>query len=99
MMILATTSWGERAEAFGWTNRDLFGLAAVPEKPAASYRRLSRYDMTGLIWLLRGRPVVALTEATAAIQGRSRPPEAAMTYDSHQSTQPRSRAHAANRRV
>jgi hypothetical protein len=27
--------------------------------------------MTGLIWLLRGRPVVALTEATAAIQGAS----------------------------
>ena len=29
---------------------------------------MSRYDETGLIWLLRGRPVVALTEATAAIQ-------------------------------
>jgi hypothetical protein len=65
------SQWGERAEAFGWTNRDLFGLAAVPEKPAVSYRRLSCYDMTGLIWLLRGRPVVALTEATAAIQGSS----------------------------
>jgi hypothetical protein len=33
-----------------------------------SYRRLSRYDQTGLIWLLQGRPVVALTEAAAAIQ-------------------------------
>jgi hypothetical protein len=29
---------------------------------------LSRYDETGLIWLLHGREVVALTEATAAIQ-------------------------------
>jgi hypothetical protein len=33
-----------------------------------SYSRLSRYDEPGLIWLLRGRPVVALTEETAAIQ-------------------------------
>ena len=32
------------------------------------FSRLSRYDETGLIWLLQGRPVVALTEATAAIQ-------------------------------
>jgi hypothetical protein len=65
------SQWGERAEALGWTNRDLFGLSSVPEKPAATYRRLSRYDMTGLIWLLRGRPVVAMTEATAKIQGAS----------------------------
>jgi len=40
----------------------------VPNTPTPSYRRLSRYDETGLIWLLRGRPVVALTDATAAIQ-------------------------------
>src|SRR5262249_44217882 len=33
-----------------------------------SYRRLSRYDETGLIWLLQGRPVVMLTAATAAIE-------------------------------
>ena len=61
--------WGEQAEALGWTSRDLFGLHRPPEKPHPSYRRLSRYDETGLIWLLRGRPVVALTEATAAIKG------------------------------
>ena len=36
--------------------------------PAPSYRRLSRYDQTGLIWLLRGRPVVAMTDSTAAIE-------------------------------
>jgi len=37
-------------------------------QPHPSYRRLSRYDETGLIWLLQGREAVALTEATAAIQ-------------------------------
>jgi hypothetical protein len=61
--------WGQQAETLGWTPRDLFGLHAVQEQPAANYRRPSRYDETGLIWLLRGRPVVALTETTAAIQG------------------------------
>jgi hypothetical protein len=60
--------WGEKAEALGWTAKDLFGLQTPPEKPHPSYRRLSRYDETGLIWLLCGREVVALTEATAAIQ-------------------------------
>jgi hypothetical protein len=60
--------WGEQAEALGWTARDLFGLDTPPAKPHPSYSRLSRYDATGLIWLLRGRPVIALTEATAAIQ-------------------------------
>jgi hypothetical protein len=63
--------WGEQAEALGWTARDLFGLHTPPEKPHPSYSRLSRYDETGLIWLLQGRPVVALTGATAAIQNPS----------------------------
>ena len=44
------------------------GLHTPPERPHPSYRRLSRYDCTGLIWLLEGRPVVALTAATAAIE-------------------------------
>ena len=60
--------WAERAEALGWTPRDLFGLMPVPGHAEPSFSRLSRYDETGLIWLLQGRPVVALTEATAAIQ-------------------------------
>jgi len=60
--------WGEQAEALGWTSADLFGLAPVPERPHPSYRRLSRYDATRLIWLLEGRPVVALTADTAAIE-------------------------------
>jgi hypothetical protein len=61
--------WGEQAETLGWTARDLFGLHFPPTTPRPSFSRLSRYDATGLIWRLRGREVVALTEATAAIQG------------------------------
>jgi hypothetical protein len=61
--------WDERAHALGWTARDLFGLHMPPERPHPSYSRLSRYDEIGLIWLLRGREVIALTEATAVIQG------------------------------
>jgi hypothetical protein len=61
--------WGDQAEALGWTARDLFGLPAPPAKPHPSYSRLSRYDEIGLMWLLCGREVAALTEATAAIQG------------------------------
>jgi hypothetical protein len=63
--------WGEQAQALGWTSADLFGLHTPPERPHPSYRRLSRYDCTGLIWLLEGRPVVALTEATAVIGNAS----------------------------
>jgi hypothetical protein len=63
--------WGNKAAALGWSARDLFGLAAVPKSPAPNYRRLSRYDLTGLIWLLRGRRVVALTNAAATIESRT----------------------------
>jgi hypothetical protein len=59
--------WGEQAEALGWTAEDLFGLHDPPEQPGPSYRRLSRYDVIGLIWLLHGRPVVALTADCAVI--------------------------------
>jgi hypothetical protein len=62
-------AWGEQARALGWTACELLGLHALPAGPHPNYRRLSRYDETGLIWLLRGRRVVALTETTAAIQG------------------------------
>jgi hypothetical protein len=60
--------WGEQAEALGWTARDLFGLIPFPDHAAPSFDRVGRYDETGLVWLLRGRPVVAMTEATAAIE-------------------------------
>lgn len=62
------TQWGGQADALGWSTRDLFGLAPVPTSPRPSYRRLSRYDETGLIWLLRGRQVLALTESTATVE-------------------------------
>jgi hypothetical protein len=61
-------SWGERAESLGWTAKELFGLHTPPEKPHPSYSRLSRYDETGLIWLLTGKVVTELTETTATIE-------------------------------
>jgi hypothetical protein len=76
--FLAT--WGALARALGWTTHELFGLHPVPEPPAANYSRLSRYDYTGLIWLLQGLAVVALTETQAAILGRS---GATLTYRKH----------------
>jgi hypothetical protein len=53
-----------------WAGRpgDLFGLQTPPEKPRPNYSRLSRYDEIGLIWLLQGREVIALSVSTAAIQ-------------------------------
>jgi hypothetical protein len=65
------TNWGVQARALGWTERELFGLHPVPERAAANYSRLSRYDATGLVWLLQGRPVVALTDTEAVILARS----------------------------
>jgi hypothetical protein len=62
-------SWGEQAHSLGWAARDLFGLHQPLEHPSASYNRLSRYDEMGLIWLLRKRVVVELTETAAAIRG------------------------------
>jgi len=61
------TQWGKQAEGLGWAPADLFGLHIPPEKPAPNYRRLSRYDKTGLVWLLRGRRVVDLTNDKAVI--------------------------------
>jgi hypothetical protein len=60
--------WGEQAEVLGWTSADLFGLNTPPEQPHPSYRRLSRYDATGLVWLLQGKEVIALTADTATIR-------------------------------
>jgi hypothetical protein len=59
--------WGEQAQALGWDSRDLFDLHTPPANPHPSYKRLSRYDRTGLVWLLEGREVIALTDATATI--------------------------------
>ena len=64
-------AWGSQAEALGWTTADLFGLHTPPERPHPSYSRLSRYDCTGLVWLLQSRRVVALTADTAEIENSS----------------------------
>jgi hypothetical protein len=72
--------WGDQAEALGWTARDLFGLHRIPDKPHPSYRRLSRYDCTGLVWLLQGRSVVVLTADSAAIMNAT---GAITTYRKH----------------
>jgi hypothetical protein len=65
--------WGDQAESLGWTADDLFGLHDPPEKAGPNYRRLSRVDATGLIWLLHGRPVVALTASAAVIDREGGP--------------------------
>jgi hypothetical protein len=61
-------AWGDQAHALGWTAQELFGLCPIPANPRPFFDRLSRYDLTGLIWLLRGRPVVSLTTDSAAIR-------------------------------
>jgi hypothetical protein len=63
--------WGDPAAALGWTAHDLFGLHTPADRPHPTYSRLSRYDCTGLIWLLEGRSVVALTDSVAAIENPS----------------------------
>ena len=56
--FLAT--WAGQAAALGWTAHDVFG--------AHRTRPLGRYDHMGLVPLLLGRPVVALTSGEAAIK-------------------------------
>jgi hypothetical protein len=60
--------WDKQAHALGWTAKDLFGLYPVSAHAKPSFNRLARYDEIGLIWLLDGREVVVLTDATAAIK-------------------------------
>jgi hypothetical protein len=55
--------WAERALVLAWTVDDLFGLHPIAP--------LARYDAMGLLWLLQGRPVLALTEDSAAIENSS----------------------------
>ena len=51
--------WANRAEACGWGPLDLFGCDR--ERP------LARYDHMGLLWILQGRKLVALTPDSAKI--------------------------------
>jgi hypothetical protein len=57
-----------QAGALGWSARDLLELNSQPERPGPTYRRLSRVDCAELLWLLPGRPVVAMTVTEALIQ-------------------------------
>jgi hypothetical protein len=52
--------WARQAAAFGWEPLDLFGCDR--ERPFA------RIDRAGLLWLLNGRKLVALTADTATIE-------------------------------
>lgn len=55
--------WGVTAANLGWSAHDLFGVH--PAGPAV------RFDAMGLIPLLHGNPVIALTETTATLRGNS----------------------------
>lgn len=56
--------WDTNAHTRGW-----MALRPARNQPATHCRQFGRYDVTGSIWLLRGRPVIALTETAAAIHG------------------------------
>ena len=62
-----STTSGTEAQSCDWTVPELFGLHPVPEQSAPNYDRLARLDDLGLIWLLRGRPIVELTSTEAVI--------------------------------
>lgn len=55
--------WGEKAAALGWGPIDLFGCDR--DRPYA------RIDQAGLLWLLNGNRLVALSEYTATIESRT----------------------------
>ena len=56
-------AWGKTADRLGWTTLDLFGVH--PTAPAA------RFDVMGLIPILRGWSVCVLNEKTATIECKS----------------------------
>jgi hypothetical protein len=57
-------AWGKTADRLGWTTLDLFGVH--PTAPA------TRFDVMGLIPILRGRSVCDLSDKTATIECESR---------------------------
>jgi hypothetical protein len=57
------TRWGSAAHLLGWTSLDLFGVH--PIAPAA------RFDVMGLIPILNGAEVLALTRQTATMRRAS----------------------------
>lgn len=54
------TDWGQAADRLGWTAHNLFGVH--PTAPAA------RFDAMGLLLLIQGGTVLAMTERTATIR-------------------------------
>ncbi|WP_299438931.1 hypothetical protein [uncultured Rhodospira sp.] len=54
------SAWGPALSGLGWTTLDVFG--ACPRAPAA------RYDRAGLLLLLNGARLVAVTDDTATVQ-------------------------------
>jgi hypothetical protein len=62
--------WANRPSHW-WSSADLFALAPVPEKPGPGFDRLARYDSTGLVCCLCGRPVTMLTADSATIRTTS----------------------------
>jgi hypothetical protein len=55
--------WGAQAAALGWSTLNLFGVHRS--------RPLARYDAMGLVLLLDGAQVVAMTEDSAKIRTRT----------------------------
>jgi hypothetical protein len=51
--------WANRAQVLGWGPLELFGCDRK--------RPLARYDHMGLLWIIQGRKLVALTADTATI--------------------------------
>src|SRR5215468_10963615 len=69
----------KKFDAYAFLKREqrrvLVGASATDETespqalaPGPKYQRLSRYDQTGLVWLLQGRRVVELTQDKAVIE-------------------------------
>jgi hypothetical protein len=73
--------WAAPAHAFGWSGLDLFAVHI--DAPRA------RIDCMGLVPLLGGRPVAALTEDSAAITGES---GATLTYRKRKTWPPECRS-------
>ena len=56
-------AWAAKAGALGWTVHDVFGIdAKAPER---------RHDLAGLVPLMEGRPVVAVTADAATLRTRT----------------------------
>jgi hypothetical protein len=53
--------WGCEAERLGWPAKELFGLHPIAP--------MARYDRMGLLWMLKGEHVVALTATEARLSG------------------------------